>query len=370
MFIHNYTSSLIHLNNIENYQDIIPKIEIHNGENSPKSESNISENKTNHSFYPNDIIDYAFSSYDIEKETKKMIKRIEDEEKQNIEKSKNNNIVLPKKEENKEKGKHIIINPEEKDEDIKSRDSNDSTKYNQISNENEISKNSKCDERINIIKNMESEEIDFQYNNDNQNQDSKINNLLINNQDEENKKELSNNNIIFFDDISANEKKEKFEKLKIHFENVSKEEDIKIIKKIVENMDYNKVLDINKLLKVYNDNKNEMADIRNTVEMYNEKINNYKFEYAEEFSLEKMINVYKSHFDKNSIIYEKSQNIIDQHYRFNPSYNRIIDSNDINNFNFIDIKIFIKKISGNELIDLLSEDQGRFGQELPIEDVV
>jgi len=66
--------------------------------------------------------------------------------------------------------------------------------------------------------------------------------LLINNQDEENKKELSNNNIIFFDDINANEEKEKLEKLKIHFENVSKEEDIKIIKKIVENMDYNKVL--------------------------------------------------------------------------------------------------------------------------------
>ena len=105
MFIHNYTSSLIHLNNIENYKDIIPKIEIYNRENFPKSESNISENKINYFFYPNDIIDYAFNSYDIEKETKKMIKRIEDEEKQNIEKSKNNNIVLPKKEENKEQKK-------------------------------------------------------------------------------------------------------------------------------------------------------------------------------------------------------------------------------------------------------------------------
>ena len=67
--------------------------------------------------------------------------------------------------------------------------------------------------------------------------------------------------------------------------------------------------------------------IRNTIEMYNEKINNYKFEYAKE-------------------------------------------SNDINNFNFSEIKIFIKKISGNGLIDLLSEDQGKFGYELDIEDVV
>ena len=49
-------------------------------------------------------------------------------------------------------------------------------------------------------------------------------------------------------------------------------------------MDYNKELDINKLIKVYNDNKNEMTDIRNKIELHNEKINNYRFE---EFSLEK-----------------------------------------------------------------------------------
>jgi len=224
------------------------------------------------------------------------------------------------------------------------------------------------------MKNNEGEEIgkiDFQFNIDNQNQDSKINNFVINNnQNEENKMELSNNNIIFLDDINTNEENENFEKLKIDFENLSKEVDIKIIKQIFANMNYNKDLDINKLIKLYNDNKNEMADIRNTIEMYNDKINNYKFDYAEEFSIEKMISVYKSQFDKNSSIYEKCQNIIDQHYRFNSSYNKIIDSNDINNFNFDDIKSFIKKISGNELIDLLSEDQGRFGQELLFEDVV
>ena len=369
MFIHDYTSSIIHLNNIKNYQDIIPKIENHNGENSPKSESNISENKTNYSYYPNDIIDYAFN-YDIEKETKKMIKRIENEEKQIIEKSKNNIDALQIKEDNskdfnKEKIKDIT-NLEQKDENIKKKDLNDSTKYNIISNENE----NNTDERNDIMKNNEGEEIgkiDFQFNIDNQNQDSKINNFVINNnQNEENKMELSNNNIIFFEDINTNEENENFEKLKIDFENLSKEGVIKIIKQILENMNYNKDLDINKLIKVYNDNKNQMADIRNTIEMYNEKINNYKFE----FSIEKMISVYKSQFDKNSSIYEKNQNIIDQHYRFNSSYNKIIDSNDINNFNFADIKSFIKKISGNELIDLLSKDQGRFGQELLIEDVI
>ena len=62
-----------------------------------------------------------------------------------------------------------------------------------------------------------------------------------------------------------------------------------------------------------------------------------------------MKNIYKSQFDINSIIYEKSQRIINQHYWFNSSYNKIIDSNDINKFNFVDIKSFIKKISGMNL---------------------
>jgi len=46
-----------------------------------------------------------------------------------------------------------------------------------------------------------------------------------------------------------------------------------------------------------------MTNIRKTIEMYNEKINNYKCENI--FSIEKLINLYKSQFDKNSIIYEK-----------------------------------------------------------------
>jgi len=37
-------------------------------------------------------------------------------------------------------------------------------------------------------------------------------------------------------------------------------------------MDYNKDLDINKLIKIYNENKNEMTNIRKTIEMYNEKL--------------------------------------------------------------------------------------------------
>lgn len=130
-------------------------------------------------------------------------------------------------------------------------------------------------------------------------------------------------------------------------------------------------INVNTLIRLYNDNIKEINDIENTIEMYNDKINNYKFEYAEEFTIEKMISIYKSNFDKNSTIYAGfNKNKINEHYRFNSSYNKIIESDDVNKFDFNEIKDYIKKLSGNTLIDLLSEDQGRFGQELPIEDLV
>ena len=83
MFIHNYTSSIIYLNNIENYQNILPKKKKYNEEES--SESNNSEKKANISFYPNELIDYVFTSYNLEKEIKEMIFKLESEEKQNLE---------------------------------------------------------------------------------------------------------------------------------------------------------------------------------------------------------------------------------------------------------------------------------------------
>ena len=72
-----------------------------------------------------------------------------------------------------------------------------------------------------------------------------------------------------------------------------------------------------------------------------------------------MISVYRSQFDKKSYIYKDLQESLDKHYRFNSSYNKIITINDINNFNL--------KVSGNTLIDLLSEDQGKFGHDLNIQ---
>ena len=345
MFIHNYTSSILHLNKIENYQDIIPNIENNkNGENSPKSDSNISENKTNYSFHLNDLVDYVFNSYNIEKETKEMIKKIENEEKQNIENSKNINIVSKKNGDNSNNINSEFI---------------------------EYNKNAKSFGESE--KNEEIGEINTQLNVDDIKQEGKNNNIINinNNNDDKNNINIYNNKADVNNENGSEKKENSFENFKLLFNNdLLKEQDFIIIKKIFSSMNSQKI-NVNTLIRLYNDNIKEINDIENTIEMYNDKINNYKFEYAEEFTIEKMISIYKSNFDKNSTIYAGfNKNKINEHYRFNSSYNKIIESDDVNKFNFNEIKHYIKKLSGNTLIDLLSEDQGRFGQELPIEDLV
>ena len=154
------------------------------------------------------------------------------------------------------------------------------------------------------------------------------------------------------------EKEKKFELFKNNFDGmILEEKDLLLIKNIFINMD-SKEFKINKLIQIYNDNRNEINALQNTIEMYNTRINNYNFEYAEEFSIEKMITLYKSQFDKNSSIYINLQERIGEHYRFNSSYNKIISTIDMYNFNFNDIKNTIKKISGNALLDLLSKIRG------------
>ena len=338
MFIHNYTSSILHLNKIPNIENN------KNGENSPKSDSNISENKTNYSFHLNDLVDYVFNSYNIEKETKEMIKKIENEEKQNIENSKNINIV--------------------------SKNNGDNS--NNINSEFiEYNKNVKSFGESE--KNEEIGEINTQLNVDDKKQEGKNNNIINinNNNDDKNNINIYNNKADVNNENGSEKNENSFENFKLLFNNdLVKEQDFIIIKKIFSSMNSQKI-NVNTLIRLYNDNIKEINDIENTIEMYNDKINNYKFEYTEEFTIEKMISIYKSNFDKNSTIYAGfNKNTINEHYRFNSSYNKIIESDDVNKFNFNEIKDYIKKLSGNTLIDLLSEDQGRFRQELPIEDLV
>ena len=338
MFIHNYTSSILHLNKIPNIENN------KNGENSPKSDSNISENKTNYSFHLNDLVDYAFNSYNIEKETKEMIKKIENEEKQNFENSKNINIV--------------------------SKNNGDNS--NNINSEFiEYNKNVKSFGESE--KNEEIGEINTQLTVDDKKQEGKNNNIINinNNNDDKNNINIYNNKADVNNENGSEKNENSFENFKLLFNNdLVKEQDFIIIKKIFSSMNSQKI-NVNTLIRLYNDNIKEINDIENTIEMYNDKINNYKFEYAEEFTIEKMISIYKSNFGKNSTIYAGfNKNKINEHYRFNSSYNKIIESDDVNKFNFNEIKDYIKKLSGNTLIVLLSEDQGRFSQELPIEDLV
>ena len=78
MYIHDYTSSRIHLTNIENYQDIIENII--NGNEKETKETKENKNKTERSVKTNELIDYIFNSYDLEKETQAIFKKIEYED--------------------------------------------------------------------------------------------------------------------------------------------------------------------------------------------------------------------------------------------------------------------------------------------------
>ena len=131
-----------------------------------------------------------------------------------------------------------------------------------------------------------------------------------------------------------------------------------------------KELNLDKLLQLYKDNENEINDFNNNIDMYKNKINNFHYELDEEFTIEKMINRYKLEFDKDSVIYKNYTDIENKnHYRFNPSYNKIIDIENIKTFDFTNIKNLIKRLCDNNLIVLFSEDKGRFGNELELQDV-
>ena len=111
-----------------------------------------------------------------------------------------------------------------------------------------------------MMKNGENKEIDETNNQSeigNKEKDSIINNFIINNSQDvdvdDKKSEVINNKEISFDNLGIFEKKDNFQKLKINFEKLLKENDINLIKKLFEDKDYNKELDINKLIEIYND---------------------------------------------------------------------------------------------------------------------
>ena len=113
MFIHDYSSMKIHLNNIEE-KDIIKDIKKNDEDNS--SEVTKSSNKTDSSsINTGELVDYVFNPYIIENETKKLIK---------------NNLIDNKNEDKKENKKNEISN------DNNDNDSNNKQKNDLKPNEN------------------------------------------------------------------------------------------------------------------------------------------------------------------------------------------------------------------------------------------
>ena len=93
---------------------------------------------------------------------------------------------------------------------------------------------------------------------------------------------------------------------------------------------------------------------------------NFKFENIEEYSIEKMYEIYKLNFDIKSDIYTKfNEEDLSKHYRFNGSYSKLVDISIINSYKLNDLK----KITHNDLINLLLEDKEKFGSTLNMEDI-
>ena len=152
-----------------------------------------------------------------------------------------------------------------------------------------------------------------------------------------------------------------------------KVEDINAIKQIFLEQNKNE-LNTNKLIGLYSSNSNDIEKLKDESERYKKAIDDFEFNISEEYSIEKIYEIYKLQFNQNSIIYEGKD--VEKHYRYTESYKKInlfvfnsflfcsknkkiIDINEINKNDFLEtIKDSIKQITGNHYIELISEDKG------------
>ena len=146
-----------------------------------------------------------------------------------------------------------------------------------------------------------------------------------------------------------------------------KVEDIKAIKQIFLEQNKNE-LNTNKLIGLYSSNSNDIEKLKDESERYKKAIDDFEFNISEEYSIEKIYEIYKLQFNQNSIIYEGKD--VEKHYRFTESYKKIIDIDEINKNDFLEtVKDSIKQITGNHCIELISEDKGKIGNNLKIQDI-
>ena len=352
MFIHDYSSNKIHLNKITNAKEIIKIIDKKNEDN---LDENIEINTNGTSFKSEELINYIFNEFDIEKETKEIIDSIKDKDNKDVDIKNEEN----KKDEENNDNKNEI-NLEKKEEEQKKEENKEDKKKKKKKKKKREEKEDKTEEKKEgEIK--EKKEIEIKE------KKGKKKEIEIKERKEKEEKERK--------EKEEKEKKEEEEKKERMFENfkkkhnlnlIAKENDLELIKECFFKGE-KKGFNINELIELYNKNLEDITEIKNKYSEYENKILNYDYTTVKEYYIETIFDIYKLHFNKDSEIYQGIE--VEGHYRFNASYKKLIDIKKINEIKLTDIKETVIKLSGNNLIDIISEDKGKFGDNLKIEDI-
>lgn len=410
MFIHNYTSEKIHLNKLEN-KDIIDNIKKISDDKSGSSDEINTKTTEAASFNTYEVIDYMFKPVDLKSEEENIIRKLYPEKKQIYEINDNKEINETKKEKEDEKyntQKNENVNKKGKPVETNEKEENKAKEKNKEKEENKEKDNNKEKEEIkekkrkkkkkkkekeemlektnknnkegNNIKEVEENE----KNNDKENVPKKeeeekkyekdqIQKFEIDNQERNNdieKKGLEDKEIIKENELGVEkeEKEEAFKNFlsKINDDGYLKNKHLDFIKTLYF-QDNKQEINLRKLMELYDTEIKKIQGLEVEKNNYEKKNNTYIYDYPEEFSIERIFELYKMQFDSNSDIYNEV--LAQNHFRFNKKYLKIIDKTIINNSNLSDLAENIKKLSGNDLIDLLSVDTGNFGSSLSEEKI-
>ena len=333
MFIHDYTSSKIHLNELENKEDIEKFIKqfVEEKYSSSSSDENISDKKTEASlsFKSHELIKNYMQPSKQQNILKKLIEEvikkgtIKDDIKEDIkrEDSKENN--RPKKRKKNKLNNKIIndINEEEEQEyeiikQLQKKDGTVKKEQHKEKTKNENKSDEGIDEKEKLIKPKK-------------------------------KNDAQKRNFQNFLKILTNQKLNK--------------DDLALIERIYYKNGPNE-LNINTLIELYKNNSNEISKLKSLANQYQDEVDNTDININEEFLIENILKNYKLQFDQKSEIYSNIK--LDDHYRFNDSYKNIIAPDRIKNLDLNEIMNAMIKLTNVDFINLLAEDPGNFGDKL------
>ena len=131
----------------------------------------------------------------------------------------------------------------------------------------------------------------------------------------------------------------------------------------------NKKFNLKDDLKSLADNNNEISLLNNINKELKKIINEFDYGKNSEYTIEHIFEQYKLHFDKTSVIYLNKQNNINNHFRFQKSYKKIIEIDRVKNLTLEEARDQICKLVGNGNVNLLLEDKGKFAEGLEVQDV-